>query len=255
VIWIEPPAANSPVPVAGVIRGAKVRRWGTDHPLGAGLRTKDLEVDRSLRFEPAPGDAVIAEADQGPVVVARRTGEDGAGRTVVLGFHPMQSSMRNALAAPLLFANIVQWMKPGVFREWELNAGSVGTVSVPIEDGVDSSSIEVTDARGDTLPFTIEDKSVRFYSGRPGIVRVMAGNRELVYSLSLPATSDTTWEPADSVLRGVPRASAAGSAPTDLWPWLALAGIMLLIVEWVLFGRFRRRALTGPSKAVWRRAA
>jgi hypothetical protein len=27
---------------------------------------------------------------------------------------------------------------------------------------------------------------------------------------------------------------------TDLWPWLALAGGIGLLVEWVLYGRFRR---------------
>ena len=238
-----------------MIRGGKVTRWSADHPLGAGLRTQDLEVTRSLRFEPAPGDTVIAEAGRYPVIVARQTGADGAGKAVVFGFHPMQASMRHELATPLLFANIIQWMKPDLFREWELNAGSAGTVSAPLESGAGRGSIRVTDERGLAVPFTAEGDAVRFYSGRPGIIRVTAGNREMVYSLSLPATSDATWEPAGDVLRGVPPAAPAGSAAIEVWPWLALAGIAGLILEWLLFGRFRRKPLAGPAVAAWRRAA
>ena len=38
---------------------------------------------------------------------------------------------------------------------------------------------------------------------------------------------------------------------TDLWPWLALAGGLGLLAEWVLYGRFRRgmmRSKTMPFR-------
>jgi len=39
------------------------------------------------------------------------------------------------------------------------------------------------------------------------------------------------------VRRGVPRAAATGVGARDLWPWLALAGGLFLLTEWLLFGR------------------
>jgi len=253
-IWIAPPSASSPVKEAGAVRGVKLTRWSSDHALGAGLRTRDVELEHTILFEPTAEDTVIAESGSGPVIVARGPAGAGAARTVVLGFHPMQGEMRYELATPLLFANIVRWMKPGVFRTWELNTGSVGTVSAPLGDDVDRASVRVVDEQGESLPFALEDGSVHFYAGRAGIVRLYAGNREIVYSLNLPAVPEGSWEPPDSVLRGVPGAAPAAGA-ADIWQWLAIAGILGLAIEWLLYGRFRRRPAEDQLAGLWRRAA
>jgi hypothetical protein len=65
------------------------------------------------------------------------------------------------------------------------------------------------------------------------------------------------------VRKGIPRASAAGSVATDLWPWLAALGGIGLFADWLLFGRsraFRLRAVRSAARAVlggavWRKAS
>jgi hypothetical protein len=79
-------------------------------------------------YSPATGDIPVAEVDAGPVILAR----PGPPRLVVMGFHPGKSEMRNELATPLLFANILGWLEPETFRRWELHAGSTGAVSVDL---------------------------------------------------------------------------------------------------------------------------
>src|SRR5262249_1599067 len=128
-IWVDPPSDGSPIGIRGTKTDVPFGRWISDHALGLGLRTKDFRLESTSIFGPAPGAIRIGEIEGGPIIVGR----EGNPKIVVMGFHPGRSSLRYELAAPLLFANILRWMSPQVFRRWELSAGSVGTVKVPLD--------------------------------------------------------------------------------------------------------------------------
>jgi len=242
-IWIDPPRAGSPIPVRARLSGAKLTRWNAAHPLGAGLRAVGLDLESASVFEPAPDDVRVAESDEGPVIVART----GPARTIAIGFNPAGAGLRFQLATPLLFANMLRWLAPEMFRRWELAAGSVGTVDVPVDPEVDPSGVQVSHADGSPVPFSLSARTLRFFTGTPGTVNINAGDRSLVYSLTLPELADARWEPPAGVRRGLParRMASQGSAP--LWPWLALLGAAALLAEWLLYGGSRRAAYRGLS--------
>jgi hypothetical protein len=158
---------------------------------------------------------------------------------VAFGFHPGRTAMRFELATPLVFANVLRWMAPEVFRHWELNGGSVGTVTAPLERGADPSAIRVLAEGERSLPFSVRDDVLRFFTAAPGSVRVIAGDRESVYSLTLPDVAEARWEAPRGALRGVPGSRGSGPSSRDLWQALALAGAAGLLLEWLLFGRGR----------------
>jgi hypothetical protein len=253
-IWLEPPSDKSPIPVQSTELSAKLNQWQADHPLGAGLRARDIELGNAEIFRTTPGDITVARSDAGPLIVAR----PGPPKIVVLGFHPIRSGMKYQLTTPLLFANIVRWMEPDAFRSWELTAGAAGTVDVELESETDPNAVRVQTEDGKSLPFTIEGKTLRFFTADPGIVRVLAGDRELVYSLTLPQPGDTVWQPSN-VKVGLPGRAPAGPASRDIWQWLAIAGALGLFADWILFGRIDRgtRAPKGvaPEAAGWRKAS
>jgi hypothetical protein len=253
-IWIEPPATGSPIAVKGTRNAVKLESWRTDTPLGAGLRTKDVQLASAEVFTLAPGDIPVAESAEGPLIVAR----PGTPKIVELGFHPVKSSMKYELATPLLIANTLRWMAPDVFRSREVQAGTVGTVSVPVEKGTDPASVKVVTEDARPLPFTIEDNVLRFFCGAPGTVRVLTGSRELVYSLTLPDVGEALWKAPAAVRRGIPRAMGNGVSSTDIWPWFAVLGALGLLVDWLLFGRsraFRLRASKAAIGSIWRKAS
>ncbi|MGD0364748.1 MAG: VWA domain-containing protein [Bryobacteraceae bacterium] len=238
-ISIDPPAGGSPVPLRAQVSDAPVTQWLTDHPLGAGLRSKDLRLASAQVFEAAPDDLKIAQVAEGPVIVAR----PGHPKIVVLGFHPALSPMRYQLAMPLLFANILRWMAPQIFRRWELTAGSVGTVKVALDPDVRPAAVRVLREDGNPAPFTLRGQSLEFFSGTAGTVRVVAGDREYIYSLTLPQLWESNWDVPPETRRGIPRFATPLGEATDLWQWLALAGAAGLLAEWILYGRFRRRVV------------
>ena len=177
----------------------------------------------------------MAEVDAGPIIVAR----PGLRKTVVLGFHPALSAMRFELATPLLFANILRWIAPETFRNRELRAQSVGTVNVALESDVDPASVRVVREDGSAIPFTLEGRSLHFFSGAPGTARVVAGDRESVYSLSLPELGDTRWQAPEGTRRGLPTFRESAVSSRDLWQLFAVLGGSGLLLEWLLFGAFQ----------------
>lgn len=240
-VWIDPPPGVSAVPVRERVQNAPLTRWLSDHPLGEGLRTKDMKLASASLLQAGPGDIRVAETPSGPVVVARQTST----KQIVIGFSPTRSAMRYELATPLLFANILRWMSPDVFRQWEISGGSVGSINSHLDADVKPSEIKVLDEEGRPLPFTVHDGVVSFFAGVPGSVRLVAGHRERVYSLTLPELGETAWQAPPGVRRGIPPRAVGLAAAADFWHWLAIAGAALLVLEWFLYGRFRRGASPG----------
>jgi len=245
-IWIDPPAGRSPIAVRRRLQNARLTAWHGGHPLGAGLRTRDVSLESAAVFEAAPGDIRIAECEAGPVIVAR----PGKPRILVIGFHPTRSAMRYELATPLLFSNALRWMAPDVFRRWEINAGSVGAVSVALEPDLQLADLRVVHEDGRPVPFTIHDRSLRFFSGSPGAVRVTAADREMIYSLTLPELGEAKWEPPPGARQGLPDFREAAAGSTDLWRLLACLGALGLLIEWFLFGRYLR-GTRRPGRPEW----
>jgi hypothetical protein len=231
-IWIDPPSGASPIMVRGQKQDAALR-WRNDQFLAAGLRSKDARIESTQVFAAAESDIPIGEVDGGPVIVAR----NGAVKTAVFGFHPMRSALRYELSTPLIFANILKWMAPEVFQRVEMQAGSVGTVLVPLDRNYEHKAVSVVSDEQVALPFTIRGRSLRFFSGAPGIVRVNLSDREIVYALGLPDVAEARWEPPKTVRSGFGGVGGVEAFARDIWYWLALLAALILVAEWILFGR------------------
>ncbi|HEY1493862.1 MAG TPA: VWA domain-containing protein [Candidatus Solibacter sp.] len=235
-IWIDPPTLGSPVPIRQRVEQAQFSHWDAEHPGAAGLHTKDFKLDHATVFEAGSGDGRIGEVEAGPVIVAR----PGKPKIVVLGFHPALTGMRYELATPLLFANLLRWISPEVFRRSEIAGGSVGSVKLVMEQAAAAPDVKVTSEDGSPVPFTMRDRTLNFFAGSPGGVKVVAGDREYLYALTLPELWDTKWTPPADAHTGIPKFATMLESSSDLWPWLALAGALGLLTEWLLYGRFRR---------------
>ena len=246
-LWLDPPTAESPIPVRARVDHPGPIRWATDQSMAAGLRTKDARPDATTVFEPAPGDLKIAEIDKGPVIVGRSISANE--KMVVVGFHPSNAGLRYELATPLLIGNILRWLAPESFRNLDLSASSSGTVNVELGADTAPDTIRVVRQDGQPLPFSVSGRSLHFFSGTPGIVRVLAGNHESVYSLSLPGMWTKKWDPPATARRGLPAFRETLQNPRDLWQLLAVLGAAAFILEWILFGRMNR-VLHRPTATV-----
>lgn len=249
-IWIDPPSKGSPVAVLSSKSSATIERWHQEHALGAGLRAPDIRVARASVLEAKPGDLPIASVAAGPVILARPSM-----RAVVLGFHPTDSALKFELVTPLLFANILRWLAPDAFLRHELNAASPGSVTASLDFTPNANSFRVTLDGYGPLPFTLDDRRLRFFSGTAGIARAGDGRQEMLYALTLPHVAQTVWTPPSNARVGVPDSLGGGPVARDLWQWLALLGAVGLLTEWWIYGRARRRFRARADSAVKLRKA
>jgi hypothetical protein len=236
VLYIDPPADRPPVPIQDRIDHPEKLQWIPDQPLTAGLRARDVQIESTSIFQQGPGEMRVAEVDKGPVMLARET-DGGKNHVVVMGFDPFAGGMRYELATPLLLANILRWVAPDVFRDVDVGAQSVGPVAMAYTSNK-ADTVKVLTDDGGNLPFNVRDRNVTFFSGQAQRVRVLAGNSERVYSLTLPELWDVKWTPPSNIRRGIPSWSEALKGNADLWPFLAILGAAILIFEWVKYGRY-----------------
>ncbi len=248
VLWIDPPASNSPVATLARVEHPEGLRWAPDQPLTAGLRARDVQIAATSVFSPSPNDTRLAEVNDGPIMIAN-TSDGGKSRAVIMGFDPFAGAMRYELTTPLLLANILRWMAPDVFRDVDVGTQSAGAVAAPFT--AEPGGIQVLTDSGAKLPYNIRDKAVEFFAGEPERVRVIAGNSERVYSLTLPGMWDVKWAPPANARHGIPAWNDSFRRSRDWWPFLALLGAAVLTGEWLAYGRYsplRLRLVKPPER-------
>lgn len=244
-IYLSPPGTVSPIREAGSARDRPIQVWSASHALARGVRDPDLAPARARFFESIQGDEVVAEIPEGPVIVARDTGES---RIVAFGFDLAGESVRNRLAAPLLFANAVAWLDSGAFRAESVEARPPGTIEIEAPNS-SREQIAVRSDDGGTVPWILEGESVRFFAGRRGTYRVSTADRDVTLFLSQAEIPTTTWEPPEEVMRGLPSRASGGAKPWLPWPWLAAVAALILLYDWIRFGRGRRPAAGAQQPA------
>ncbi len=234
VLWIDPPPDKPPVAIVSRVEHPEGLRWIPDQPLTAGLRARDVQIDATSVFAPSPKEIRLAEVNGGPIMVAN-VSSDGKSRTVVMGFDPFTGAMRYELTTPLLLANVLRWIAPDVFRDVDVGTQSAGAVSTPFTS---EGTVQVLTDSGTSLPYNVRDKAVEFFAGESARVRVIAGNSERVYSLTLPEMWDVKWTPPANVRHGIPAWNDSIRRSRDWWPFLAVLGAAVLIAEWIAYGRY-----------------
>ena len=163
------------------------------------------------------------------------TGNTPGGPYLLVG-SPMDAEATSlAVSAPML--PLIEWMVSRWPFQSEGRSFTVGDV-LPIPDGVDA----IADAAGARTPAEV---GARFVAPAPGLYRLLAGD-SLVQQVAVnPPESESILEPIpDAVLSGLlgddyDRADAsswrrsifASRQGTEVWRWLLVAALALLIVE------------------------
>jgi hypothetical protein len=220
------------------------------------------------RLYPAEaGDALLADVDLSDVHVARAedlrnvrfgrpvidsaTGvvlevQDTPVRAGLLGFDLHESDLPLRAAFPVLVTNLSAFLDPPAVPPGPVTPGS----PVEIAAGARSSSVSVTrpDGQAETLPvgsgqtFVVDPDT-----SEAGLYRVTIramGHPPVFDEFAVnagraPGTASDVAPLEHMTVAGTASVVAAGSAPTrrDLWLWIALAGIVVLLAEWVVYLR------------------
>jgi hypothetical protein len=192
----------------------------------------------------APWMRSLVLAEGGPLLLA---GDADGRRAVILPFRLQDSDLPLQIAFPIVMANIMGWLDPG---------GSLLSVAdyvpgEPVRIGTDSSAETMVVRRPDgTLWTQAADEAGLVFpdTGQLGLYEILSrsadGQRTVGrFTVNLRSEAESRIAPTANVQAGSDSpeiAQQAAIGQRELWPWLALAALVVLMVEWWIYYRGAR---------------
>jgi hypothetical protein len=168
-------------------------------------------------------------------------GEPAGQRVAVLTFDLHRSDLPLLVAFPVLMANLVDWLRPGlpfdVGGQSSLHPGESLTLH-PVGAG------EVRITRPDGTVWTAEpgeSPMVFAETEQLGLYQVELDGRPAgQFAVNLMSLAESTLTRREAITLGRARVTPGGEeelGQRELWPWLAAAAFAILLVEWWVYHR------------------
>lgn len=218
-----------------------------DSPLLTFVDWRTVSI-REAQAVDAPWADVLVAAEGGPLVLA---GERDGQRIAVLTFDLRQSDLPLQIAFPILMANIMGWLSPGrVFDAPEgLQPGQAVTIASDT-GGLTPTAVSVVKPDGSSWRAAVgESVPVFTETDAPGLYMVFletggearpAGS----FAVNLFSPLESAIGPRDTVQIGLsetPQSTEEAIGQRELWPWLAVIALVILVAEWWIYFRGIRR--------------
>jgi Ca-activated chloride channel family protein len=248
-ILIFGPTDSPLVPVSGTVELPQVGQVELNDPLLRFVDLSDLHMASAARMEPPGWARVLVRARGGePLLIA---GESEGRRVAAFAFDLHRSDLPLKVAFPILLANLVEWLRPStqVSGSSALSAGEAITVRLlPEADRVvvtapGGREVTLSGASGREVQFASTDE-LGIYRVRQFAGEGQLGPEERFAVNLFDRTESAISSRSDVGLVGSGAAPPrSGERPIEIWPWIVLASLFLLAVEWWVYNRAGRALL------------
>ncbi len=205
----------------------------------------DLDEMSLLQYRAVSADwaRTLFQAEEGAILLA---GETNARQIAILPFDLRDSNLPLLIAWPVLMANLMDWFSPAdiVSLPDGLSVGDVLVISPPLL----AESIRITTPDGSVRELPATGDRVAFANTEQlGLYRLeILQDGEVTsaqsFAVNLFGAGESDIKPlpeAELQLGGGMVAAAADEqlGTQEFWMWLALAALLLLAIEWVVYHR------------------
>ena len=257
-LYLDPGADGPYGTVDGRIDGPVIERPDPEEPLLRFVDLSTVHIGRARNVAPAESLRAVVSTPAGAPLVA--VGEDRGRRIGLIAFALSESDLPLQVAFPLLMSNLVEHLVPagdGILPS-SMRLGQ--PISARVDEAIER--VRVTTSGGGTDPSAVEYPVRDGQLNLPGadvvgirdIVALsddqpLAGVRIGQTAVNLFSADESDIAPGDPMrlvdMGRVPDdgGEPAQSARSEWWWPLALAALVLLAVEWLLFHRPTRRSL------------
>ena len=256
-LYLDPPSDGAFGTVDGRAESPVIDRGDPDDPLLRFVDFSTVHLGRARAIELADGVRPVVASTRGTPLVA--VGERNGTRLGLIGFDLGESDLPLQVAFPLLTSNLVDFLLPAAEGVLPSSMPLGASLAVSVDPAIERVALITTSGdRSTTAELPVVGGRVTL----PGADAV--GLRELrvvgeggeapgtvlgataINLFSADESDVTPGDPERLVEMGRVRSDGAGSEqPTRAeWWWpLALLGLVLLAVEWILFHRPTRRSV------------
>ena len=231
--------SSSAISVMDVFTDTAIIRMADDARL-TDVDWRGINIAEAINVESDGLIPLIASA-QGPLLLA---GEINGRRIAIFPFDLAASDLPLQIAFPVIMANIAAWLNPGstLMAADEVQPGTVVTL-LP-DARTDSMIVNLPNGETRQLAVAAESGPILFdETSLPGMYKISTQHSDgastpagrFVVNFFEPDESRIT--PSDSISIGQREISPASDAMPgrlELWPYVLVVGLLLLLIEWLI---------------------
>lgn len=252
-IYLDPRGESSPFAIASSLKAPLFTDVDTKHPIMRWVSLGDVNMSQSSVFTLRPGDKALAAMLKQPLIVAREEATTAGflRRSLAIGFELKQSDLPLRVAFPVLLMNTLDWFAGDVDEDLgSLRTGQMWRIPLQRTDRAKrQATLESTGTLllpdGSAAPVPLSDGHALHYGQQVGF-----------YTLSLPDRAPEDFaanlgDPTESAAElrrdlRIGNAQVVTLRPPEpgeralrrtLWPYLLLAVLFLLSLEWWSYHR------------------
>ena len=236
LVMLDPPP-NTALAGGPAIGIGRTRATDAGDPLLTNVDLRDVHIARSQDLRASTFGRPLITSLQTPLVLVR----DEPFRQVLFGFDLHESDLPLRIAFPILIENLSEWMLPPSVPSHSSHPDEPVTI-VP-ETG--ATSVTVIRPDGGRRPLagnaiaTFGDTDL---TGLYTVEQVVAGNvRKSWFTVNLFSEQISQLKPAERLT--LPPVNTAATVHAlhrgqlEIWPWIALAALGIVVIEWLAFHR------------------
>jgi hypothetical protein len=182
---------------------------------------------------PAWAVPIVEAAGQTPLILA---GEDGRQRVIWIAFDTLESNWPLRISFPIFLANAVDWLNPAARHasQWTVRAGEAFRFG--LNESVTNAQVTFPDGQTRELSISPEASELVFAdTRRQGVYRLELGTNQMPFCVNLMDSTESDITPKPDLSLGEYAQVEGGNlrrANMELWRWIALAGLAVLLFEW-----------------------
>ena len=256
VIMFRPnaPASGGTADIAGfkvshVIDNPVVLQWKREDPVMQQLNLGDLHISRALLMDKDPGAVELVSAPEGPLVAYK---DFGPVRRYFVGFSPLTESNWARLPSLIMFMqNVVEQTRDRHFIgvPQMITSGNPARLFSPTGLRDPHARVRVTcpdgtevelPARDGVADFGQTDKLGFYEVAWPGAGGAEANERKSLFAVNLLSQAESDIRPrslAAAPGANVQETTSVARGNKDIWRYLAVAALLILVVEWWAYHR------------------
>jgi VWA domain-containing protein/aerotolerance regulator-like protein len=235
-IMIDPPA-GSPLAGGPAIGIGRVRATDAGDPLLTNVDLNDVHIARSQDLGSSKFGRPLIASLQTPLVLVR----DEPFRQALFGFDLHESDLPLRIGFPILVQNLSEWILPPSVPSHSFHPDEPVTI-VP-----ETGATSVTVVRPDGSRRSLAGAAVATFgdtdlTGLYTVEQVVSGKTDRSwFTVNLFSNQISQLKPADRLtlppFKNTSAVDTAHRGQLEIWPWIALAALALVVLEWLAFHR------------------
>lgn len=212
--------------------------WKNTHPLLRYVNFDNVQISETLSVKTPSWAVALVDGQRTPLVLA---GELDRQKIVWIGFDTLQSTWPLRISFPIFMANVVEYLNPAAEKNSQLFVRAGEPFRFALVQSVDNAELTLPDGKRRSLPIDPAAREIVFGdTTQQGIYRLQVGTNETSFCVNLLDATESNIKPRAELELGKysrVEATTLKRANMELWRWIALGALAVLMFEWWYYHR------------------